>query len=78
MGSSTGQPIQATSSNSMLVADPMPRSKTTNTYIHCRVSQAISSGLQQAAKDDDRTVSYIMRQAFEEYLESRGYLTADA
>lgn len=51
----------------------MAKPKTTNLYIHCRVTQAISTGLQQAAKADDRSVSYIMRQAFTEYLEARGF-----
>jgi predicted transcriptional regulator len=55
----------------------MPKPKTTNLYIHCRVTQTISAGLQQAAKDHETNVSVIMRQAFEEYLQSRGYRTAD-
>ena len=55
----------------------MPKPKTTNTYIHCRVTQAIATGLQQAAAEDDRTLSYIMRKAFEEYLQARGYRTSD-
>ena len=50
----------------------------THTYIHCRVPQAIATGLQQAAAEDDRTLSYIMRKAFEEYLQAHGYAADDA
>lgn len=47
--------------------------KSTNTYIHARVSQTIATSLQQAANDDDRSVSYVIRKALNEYLQSRGY-----
>ena len=55
----------------------MTKPQTTNTYIHCRVTQTISAGLQQAAKDQDVNASVIMREAFKEYLHSRGYRTSD-
>ena len=54
----------------------MPKPKTTNTYIHCRVSQATAAAVKQAAADDDQSDSYIIRAALEEYLQSRGYDTA--
>jgi predicted transcriptional regulator len=49
----------------------MANAPSTNVYIHCRVSQAMSASLQSIAKKEDRSVSYIMRQAFKEYLASR-------
>ena len=55
----------------------MTKPKSTNAYIHCRVTQAIATGLQQAATDDDRSLSYIMRKAFEEYLQAHGYAPRD-
>ena len=54
---------------------PKPKLKN-NTYIHCRVSQATAAAVKQAAADDDRSDSYIIRAALEEYLQSRGYSTA--
>ena len=54
----------------------MPRPKTTNTYIHARVSQTVASSLKQYGQDHDRNVSYVIRAALEEYLQSRGYNTA--
>ena len=50
--------------------------KTTNTYIHARVTQATAAAIKQAAADDDRTDSYIIRKALEEFLQARGYDTA--
>ena len=61
----------------MLFTDLMPKPKSTNTYIHCRVSQTTAAAVKQAAADDDRSDSYIIRKALKEYLESRGYSTAD-
>ena len=51
----------------------MTNPSTTNTYIHCRVSAALAAGLQDCAKQDNTSASEIMRQAFKEYLASRGY-----
>ena len=53
----------------------MSRPKTNNTYIHARVSQTTAAAIKQAAADDDRSDSYIIRAALEEYLQSRGYST---
>ena len=47
-----------------------------NTYIHARVSQTIATSLQKYGEDHDRSVSYVIRSALEEYLQSRGYDTA--
>ena len=47
-----------------------------NTYIHARVSQTVASSLQKYGEDHDRSVSYVIRSALEEYLQSRGYDTA--
>ena len=47
-----------------------------NTYIHARVSKTVAASLKQMAEDDDRNVSYIIRAALEEYLQSHGYDTA--
>ena len=55
----------------------MTKPKTTNTYIHARVTQATASAIQQAAKDQDVNASVIMRQALEEYLQARGYSDFD-
>ena len=60
----------------MVTPNPMPKPKTTNTYVHCRVSQTIASSLQKYGEDHDRSVSYVIRSALEEYLQSRGYDTA--
>ena len=54
----------------------MTKSKSTNTYIHARVSQATAAAIKQAAADDDRSDSYIIRAALKEFLEARGYNTA--
>ena len=48
--------------------------KSTNTYIHCRVTQALATSLKDCATEDDRSVSYIIRSALKEYLQARGYL----
>ena len=52
---------------------PKPKN---NTYIHARVSQTIASSLRQYGEEHDRSVSYVIRSALEEYLQSRGYDTA--
>ena len=54
---------------------PKPTPKD-NTYIHARVSKTVAASLKQMATDDDRNVSYVIRAALEEYLQSRGYDTA--
>jgi predicted transcriptional regulator len=54
----------------------MPKPKTNNTYIHCRVSQTTAAALKKAAADDDRSDSWIIRKALEEFLQARGYDTA--
>lgn len=43
--------------------------------IHARVPETISNAVKQAAADDDRTFSYIVRQALETYLKNSGHLT---
>jgi hypothetical protein len=55
----------------------MTKPKTTNTYIHARVSQTTAAAIKQAAADDNRSDSYIIRAALNEYLQARGYSTAD-
>ena len=40
-----------------------------NLYIHTRVSETTAAKLKAIAKRDDRSLSYIMRQAITEYLE---------
>ena len=47
--------------------------KSTNIYIHSRVSQALSASLHRLAEDEDRSISSIIRCALKEYLECRGY-----
>ena len=47
-----------------------------NVYIHARVSKTVAASLKQMATDDDHNVSYVIRAALEEYLQSRGYDTA--
>ena len=47
--------------------------KQPSTYIHCRVTQTIAASLKDAAEDTNVTLSEIMRQAFEEYLDKHGY-----
>ena len=54
---------------------PKPTPKD-NVYIHARVSKTVAASLKQMATDDDRNVSYVIRAALEEYLQSRGYDTA--
>ena len=54
---------------------PKPKLKN-NTYIHARVSQTVASSLKKYGEDHDRNVSYVIRAALEEYLQSRGYDTA--
>ena len=54
----------------------MTKPKSTNIYIHARVTQATAAAIKQAANDDDRSDSYIIRAALNEYLQSRGYDTA--
>lgn len=65
--------LAPTSTPALSRLDPllMANAPSTNVYIHCRVSQAMSASLQSIAKKEDRSVSYIMRQAFKEYLASR-------
>ena len=48
------------------VFDSMTTSK--NLYLHTRVSEATAAKLKAIAKQQDRSVSYIMRQAITEYL----------
>ena len=47
-----------------------------NTYIHARVSKTVAASLKQASADKNQNLSYIIRAALEEYLQSRGYDTA--
>jgi hypothetical protein len=47
--------------------------KSTNLYIHARVSQALAATIQQLAQDDERSQSSIIRCALKEYLKARGY-----
>jgi hypothetical protein len=64
---------KAALSSSPPAADPMTKSKSTNIYIHCRVTQALSASLQDCANKDDRSLSYVIRKALNEYLQARGY-----
>ena len=50
----------------------MTKPKTTNLYIHARQS-SLASTIQQAAADDERSESSIIRCALEEFLQARGY-----
>ena len=50
--------------------------KTSNVYIHARVSATTAAAIKQAAADDDRSDSWIIRKALEEFLQTRGYDTA--
>ena len=47
-----------------------------NTYIHARVSKTVAASLKQASADKNQNLSYVIRAALEEYLQSRGYNTA--
>ena len=47
--------------------------KSTNLYLHARVSQALASNVQRLADDDERSTSSIIRCALKEYLKARGY-----
>ncbi len=47
-----------------------------NVYIHARVSKTVASSLQKYGEDHDRSVSYVIRKALEEFLQARGYDTA--
>jgi len=47
-----------------------------NVYIHARVSKTVAASLKQASADTNKNVSYVIRAALEEYLQSRGYDTA--
>ena len=55
----------------------MPMTKSTNLYIHCRVTQTLAASLKDHAKKNDRSLSYVIRQALEEYLQARGYSDFD-
>ena len=41
---------------------------TKNVYLHCRVPASTVTAYKQIAKQEDRSVSYIMRQALDAYL----------
>ena len=51
--------------------------KTTNLYIHCRVTQTLAASLKDAADKNDCSLSYVIRQALAEYLQARGYSDFD-
>ena len=51
--------------------------QSTNLYIHCRVTQTLSASLKDVADKNDRSLSYVIRQALEEYLQTRGYSDFD-
>ena len=44
-----------------------------NVYIHARVPQDLAAAAKLCATDDDRSVSYVIRKALEEYLQKKGY-----
>ena len=46
--------------------------------IHLRLPANLHAAALKAAKADDRSFSYIARQALEHFLEARGYLRTDA
>ena len=43
------------------------------TPIHVRLPTKLYTAAQQAAADDDRTLSYVVRKALETYLQDLGY-----
>ena len=49
-------------------------SDTQSTYIHCRVNEQVATAAKLAATKEDRSLSYIIRAALEEYLQKRGLL----
>ena len=51
--------------------------KSTNLYIHSRVTQTLAASLKDHAEKNDRSLSYVIRQALEEYLQARGYSNFD-
>ena len=55
-----------------------PNARSTNLYIHARVSQTLFTDLQQLAEADDRSLSAVIRLALKEYLKTRDCLTGDA
>jgi len=44
-----------------------------NVYIHARVSHDLATAAQLYATEDDRTVSWVIRKALEEFLQKKGY-----
>jgi predicted transcriptional regulator len=46
--------------------------------IHLRLPAELHKAAQRAAEENDRSFSYVTRQALEEFLKARGYLRTDA
>jgi len=46
--------------------------------IHLRLPADLHAAALKAAQEDDRSFSYITRQALQKFLEARGYLRTDA
>jgi hypothetical protein len=49
-----------------------------NLYVHARVSKQLASAAKLAAQEANINFSEVFRQALEEYLQNRGYLTANS
>ena len=45
----------------------------TSTYLHARVPQDLATAAKLYAEEDDRTLSWIIRKALEEFLQKKGY-----
>ena len=42
-------------------------------YVHARIPPDLLKAAQTYAKEDDRTLSWIIRKALEEFLQKKGY-----
>ena len=52
-----------------------PNARSTNLYIHARISQALFASAKKHCSDEDRSISSVVRIALKEYLDARGYGT---
>ena len=52
-----------------------PNARSTNLYIHARISQALFASTKKHCSDEDRSLSSVVRIALKEYLDARGYDT---
>ena len=44
-----------------------------NTYLHARVPTNLATAAKLYATEDDRSVSWVIRKALEEFLQKKGY-----